>query len=76
MQCAADKRGGVIRWRLAALIAQLSKDQSIQIKGVQRALGNPRSEPSKPHFLKVNFRKILFLVGKPSVQGIKFSLLI
>lgn len=63
-----------LQWRLAALLAQLSKDQSIQIKGVQRA--GDRSEPSKPHILKVNFRKTIPLFGIPSAQGIKFSLLI
>lgn len=57
--------------------AQLSKDQSIQIKGVRRVRWeNPFRTIETALFEKVNFRKIFFLVGKPSAQGIKFSLLI
>lgn len=41
MQCTVDRTWDVVQRRLAALVAQLSKDQSIQIKGVQRAEGKP-----------------------------------
>lgn len=41
MQCTVDRTWGVVQRRLAALVAQLSKDQSIQIKGVQRAERKP-----------------------------------
>lgn len=37
MQCTVDRTWNDVQRRLAALVAQLSKDQRIQIKGVQRA---------------------------------------
>lgn len=41
MQCTVDRTWNDVQRRLAALVAQLSKDQSIQIKGVQRAEEKP-----------------------------------
>lgn len=41
MQCTVDRTWNDVQRRLAALVAQLSKDQRIQIKGVQRAEGIP-----------------------------------
>lgn len=41
MQCTVDRTWNDVHRRLAALVAQLSKDQRIQIKGVQRAEGIP-----------------------------------
>lgn len=41
MQCTVDRTWNDVQRRLAPLVAQLSKDQRIQIKGVQRAEGIP-----------------------------------
>lgn len=48
------------RWRLAALLARSC--QKIKVFKLKVCSVRARSEPSKPHFLKVNFRKILFPV--------------
>lgn len=58
MQCAADKMWWVFSVKIGGTArAQLSKDQSIQIKGVRRARWeNPFRTIETALFEKVNFR--------------------
>lgn len=77
MQCAADKMcGEFFKVTIGSTArAQLSKDQSIQIKGVQRA--RPFRTIETALFESKLSQDTLSSKGEtPSAQGIKFSLLI
>lgn len=74
MQCTVDRTWNDVQRRLAALVAQLSKDQRIQIKGVQRVEEKPfRTIETALFESKLSQDSFEGTIG---AQGIKFSLLI